>query len=277
MRRLAALLLGSLALASGAAAAGGGPSPGVSMGWDGVVDQRKGVRYVAMPTARTTTIAVVRTADGRVLRYANMRGVFGVPLVAFDGTAEGLSHDGQTLVLADWGVGGRTRFVVVRTKSLRLAKTFTLRGLWAFDALSPDGRTLYALQYLTTTGRNPRYNVRSISLASGKPVGRPIVDGRAPDDEMSGAPWARTRSADGAWAYTLYVKPNGTGFVHALDTTRRRAVCVDLPWRSTTQALASVRLSLARQGRSLVLSKAGARRLAVVDTQTFKVQAFARP
>ena len=95
---------------------------------------------------------------------------------------------------------------------------------------------------------------------------------------MHGAPWARARSANGAWAYTLYVKPGGTAFVHALNTAERSARCVDLPWHSTTQALARMRLSLERQGRSLVLSKpGGTRRLAVIDTQTFKVQALAKP
>ena len=94
---------------------------------------------------------------------------------------------------------------------------------------------------------------------------------------MNGSPWARARSANGAWAYTFYAKPNGTAFVHALDTARRRAYCVDLPWRSNTQALSAVRLSLSDGGRSLVLSKAGMGRLALVDTRSFKVTALAKP
>ena len=73
---------------------------------------------------------------------------------------------------------------------------------------------------------------------------------------MNGAPWARARSANGAWAYTFYAKPNGTAFVHALDTARRRAYCVDLPWRSSTQALSAVRLSLA-DGRPLARAVQG--------------------
>ena len=87
----------------------------------------------------------------------------------------------------------------------------------------------------------------------------------------------RAGSANGVWAYTLYAKPNGTGFVHALDTAGRRAFCVDLPWRTSTQALSSVRLSLTDDGRSLVLSKAGSGRLALVDTRTFEVKALAKP
>ena len=278
MLRLIALALIPFALVAwNAVAATGGPAPGVSVGWDGTVDASSAVRYVALPAAKTTTVAAVRTSDGRVLRYATIRGAYGIPLVAFDGTAEGISTDGKTLVLADLGVDqGQTRFAVLSTATLRLKKAITLPGLWAYDALSPNGRTLYATQYLGTEA-NARYNVRSVSLVTGKPVGDAIIDRREPDEQMNGSPWARTRSADGAWAYTLYAKPNGTGFVHALDTAKRRAFCVDLPWRSTLQRFSAVRLSLADGGRSLELAKPGGNRLAVVDTTTFKVTAFAKP
>jgi hypothetical protein len=278
MLKLIALALIPFALVAGnAAAAKGGPSPGVAVGWDGTVDVAKAVRYVALPSAKTTTVAAVRTSDGRVLRYATIRGAFGIPLVAFDGTAEGISSDGKTLVLADVGANpSQTRFAVLSTATLRLKKAFTLPGLWAYDALSPNGRTLYATQYLGS-GANARYNVRSVSLVTGKPVGDAIIDRREPDEQMNGSPYARTRSANGAWAYTLYAKPNGTGFVHALDTAKRRAFCVDLPWRTSFERLAAVRLSLAQGGRSLELASRSGNRLAVVDTTTFKVTAFAKP
>ena len=181
-------------------------------------------------------------------------------------------------MLADVGArADQTTFAFLSTTPLRLLKKVSLQGRWSFDAVSPDGRTLYAIQYLAT-GPNPRYNVRAVSVVSGKPLGGPIVDKREADEEMQGAPWARARSTDGAWVYTLYVKPGGTAFVHALDTAQRRAFCVDLPWHSTQEALARVRLSLALAGRALVLSKRGAvGRLAIVDTQTFKVTALAKP
>jgi hypothetical protein len=277
MFRLIAFALVPLALLTGSAAADkGGPSPGVSVGYDGTVDAANGLRYVALPSAKTTTVAAVRTSDGRVLGYTTIRGAFGIPLVAFDGTAEGISRDGKTLVLAGVGDRAQTRFAVLNAKALRLKRSITLPGLWAYDALSPDGRTLYATQYLGTEA-NARYNVRAVSLVTGKPVGGALVDRREPDEEMNGAPYARTRSANGVWAYTLYAKPNGTGFVHALDTAKRRAFCVDLPWRTTFGRIAAVRLSLTDGGRTLELAKRGGNRLALVDTTTFKVTAFAKP
>lgn len=277
MLRLIALALVPLALASGSAAAGGGPAPGVVTGWDGALDAARKLRYVALPAGTTTAVAAVRTSDGRVVRWGTIRGAFGVPAVTFRGTTEGLSRDGLTLVLADLGVRrDRTTFAVLRTGPLRLQRLVTLDGLWAYDALSPDGRTLYATQY-HGTGANAGYDVRAVSLTTGRPLGGPLVDKREPDEKMTGQPWSRVRSADGAWAYTLYVKPGGTAFVHALDTARRRAYCVDLPWHSTFERLVDVRLWLADGGRTLVLSKPRAGRLAVMDTRSFSVRALARP
>jgi hypothetical protein len=277
MLRLIAFALVPLAIASGPAAAGGGPSPGVIGGWDGAVDATRSIRYVAMPSATTTAVAAVRTSDGRVLRFATIRGAYGIAQVAFDGTTEGVSRDGQTLVLADVGANRDvTRFAVLSTSRLRLRKAIELRGYWSLDAISSDGRTLYAIQY-HGTGPNPRYDVRAVSLVTGKPLGGPIVDKSEPDEEMNGAPWSRVRSANGAWAYTFYAKPNGTAFVHALNTSSRRAVCVDLPWRTGTNTLSLVRLSLANGGRSLVLALPGGNRLALVDTSSFKVKSLAKP
>jgi hypothetical protein len=278
MLRPLALAAVVLLLASGSAlAAKGGPAPGVTVGWDGVVDSASATRYVALPAAKTTAIAAVRTSGGRVERYRTIAGTFGVPLVAFDGTAEGVSRDGRTLVLADVaGSAKQTTFAVLRTRTLALAKRFTLPGRWAYDALAPDGRTLYAIQY-HGSGQNARYSVRSINLATGKPFGDAIVDRREPDEEMYGSPWSRVWSGNGARAYTFYASPGGTAFVHALDTARRIAYCIDLPWQSSLEALSSVRLSLDGDGERLVLSNAGADRLAVIDTTTWKVSAFRKP
>jgi hypothetical protein len=44
---------------------------------------------------------------------------------------------------------------------------------------------------------------------------------------MSGTPLSRVMDADGRWAYTLYASEEHP-FVHALDTERRTAVCIDL-------------------------------------------------
>ena len=45
---------------------------------------------------------------------------------------------------------------------------------------------------------------------------------------MGGQPVVRASSAAGRWAYTLYARRGDELFVHALDTVKREAFCVDL-------------------------------------------------
>jgi hypothetical protein len=97
-RRLLATIAISFACAVTAANAGGagGPGAGVLQGWDGLANGA--VRYVAVPAASWTTLEVIRRQDGRVLRFMTLRGTWGIPVVAFDGTADGLMEDGRTLL-----------------------------------------------------------------------------------------------------------------------------------------------------------------------------------
>jgi len=276
MFRLALLTLVSLSLVAGAPAGGGGPSPGAVTGWKGVLATGGATRYVAMPSGNSTLVAAVHVGTGRVERYASVRGTFGVPLVAYDGSAGGISHDGRTLVLASFagapGPGAVTRFAVLSTKRLKRERMLTLRGSWSFDALSPDGRLLYAVEYLAD--RAGGYRVRAIDLGSGRLLPGSLADSKAARGEMRGSPMTRATGPSGGWAYTLYAKPDGTLFVHALDTRHRKAVCVDLPWRQLGNALGNVRMEV--RGRSLVLTQRGTR-LAAIDTRSFAVRTFARP
>jgi hypothetical protein len=103
------------------------------------------------------------------------------------------------------------------------------------------------------------------------------VDRREPDEEMRGSPMTRTWSANRAWAFTLYSKPNGTAFVHGLDTTKRHAVCLDLPWSGVANAIGGVRLRVSADGHTLVLQQSGLGRLASVDLTSLVVRSFRPP
>ena len=86
--------------------------------------------------------------------------------------------------------------------------------------------------------------------------------------------WSPTR----AWAFTLYAKPNGTAFVHGLDTSRRSAVCLDLPWKGATEeAMACVRLHVSADGGTLHLSQPGLGRLGSIDLRSFSVGSVKPP
>src|SRR5207248_3337256 len=70
---------------------------------------------------------------------------------------------------------------------------------------------------------------------------------------MSGAPITRATTRDGRWAYTLYLRGNGRAFIHALDTTRRAAVCVDLPWNHVDPWIWAAHLRVSRNNHTLRL------------------------
>jgi hypothetical protein len=277
MRRLTLVPL-LLLLAAGGGAAAGGPSPGagIVVGGPGVVAPDGTVRYVTIPGNRTTTVAAIRVRDGLVLRWSSLRGTFGVPLVATDGTTEGVSADGGTLVVATYpgapSSGTVTRLAVVSTRTLRPVRTIALHGSFTYDALSPDGRTAYLIEYRSADYAS--YRVRALDLASGHLVPGAIVDKREPDEAMQGSPLTRRLSRDGGWAYTLYSRKAANAFVHALDTRHRSAVCVDLPFR--LEVGTAVRMALSADGTQLVLRRAGAT-LATVDTTSFEVKALRKP
>jgi hypothetical protein len=109
-----------------------------------------------------------------------------------------------------------------------LQRVVTLRGAFYFDAISPDGGTMYLIQH-TSAFNILRYVVRAYDLRTDRLVPGTIVDRREPDERMAGYPIARAATGDGVWAYTLYQKPRGRLFVHALDTSRGIARCIDLP------------------------------------------------
>ena len=72
---------------------------------------------------------------------------------------------------------------------------------------------------------------------------------------MEGFATTRTTSGDGRWVYTLFMRPGGYPFVHALDTVRGVAHCIGLPWTASNQApLMGMRMTLADGGSKLALT-----------------------
>ena len=76
---------------------------------------------------------------------------------------------------------------------------------------------------------------------------------------MRGQPLSRAMSPDGRWAYTLYDGNGETPFVHALDTSRATARCIDLDAIGGDENLWRLRLACAATGSSSP-SGTGARR-----------------
>jgi hypothetical protein len=263
---VAALALAAVVTGGSASASGGGPTS-VLLGGKGVTSPDGKTRYVALTTGRHTIVSAVRVDGGRVVRWRQLRGYFGVPVVTVTETTDGVSRDGRTLVLATPAGGRVTEFALLDTRTWKLRRV-TLRGSWSYDAISPDGRTLYLVQYAGVSA-NPSYRVRAYDLRRQSMRARAIVDREVGQRLMRGWPVARKSSSSGRWAYTLYARAKGVPFVHALDTLRRQAYCIDVPVPAKRAEQMSMRLTL-RRDRALEIRR-GTVRLATVDTKTFVV------
>jgi hypothetical protein len=271
MLRLAlAVSLVSLAFAGAAHAAG--PSPGILQGGGGVTAPGQPLRFVTLSGPGLTTLVSIERAGGTVVRSRTLGGDWGVPAVAFDGTAGGLSRDGRLLVLADWlppqngALRATSDFQLVNTATLRTLGRISLPGDFAFDALSPDSRTLFLIEHVPGED-TARYRVRAYDLAADRLLPQVIADKRQQGWVMRGYPFKRIASADGRWIYTLYGQPGGYPFVHALDAVNRSAVCIGIPWQGNQDPLGRAQLRLV--GGKLMIT-AGGRQFAI-DTRTFEL------
>jgi hypothetical protein len=269
-----ALLTGLTALMVAGVVAGAGRADGLPVtvpdgGLEGVAT--KLTRYTALPVPGGTVLAQIEQDGGRVLRSRFVGGRYTIPAVALDGTASGISADGKTLVLIRPRVTfpqAATQLAIVDARRLRVSRYLRFRGDFSFDAISPNGRLVYLIQYVAP--KDPtRYAVRAYDVAHGRLIPGPIIDPHEPDEAMRGFPLTRITSADGRWAYTLYDGGGDHPFVHALDTSGRTARCIDLDSLSA-QDLGTPRLRLDRGGSRLVLGN-GTTPIAFVDTNTFAV------
>ncbi len=234
-----------------------------------------GWSYDTVRTGGDTEVLRIATGTGEIQRSTGLNGVYGIPLVAYDGTASGLSADGRTLVL----IRPRTTFPRQQTtfaefdaERLKLRGEITLPGDFSFDALSPDGRTMYLIRY--TDPRDPTsYQVRAYDLARDRLLPDPIIDPNESGEEMAGLPQTRAVSPDGRWAYTLYDPMEGNEhppFIHALDTQRGTAVCIDLDSLTGFRDVYRLGLEPSPDGSSLAVVDRGAA-VASVNLDTFEV------
>ena len=272
---VAAILAAAVTVAAPAASGDGGPGPGVVQGWDGIA--RGDVRYVTIPTGRETVVEAVRRDSGRVVRWMFVKGNFGIPQVALDGTTDGLSLDGRTLVLGDVvsspALKKVSTFAVVDIRRFRLQRIVKLQGDFSFDALSPNARMLYLVEYVA---KEPvRYRVRAYDLGARRLVPKALVDKSTRESVMQGSPLSRATTTDRRWAYTLYAG-GPHPFVHALDTQKGGAVCIDLPHGWSQVDTAGLRLELRSESRLLVRHHSGGRPLAVIDPVQFRVVSAVR-
>jgi DNA-binding beta-propeller fold protein YncE len=176
-------------------------------------------------TQDQATRVEARDAAGTLRAHATVPGTWALSEPAQDGTMEGVSANGRTLALTGPSGG---RFAILDTSLAGAPTIVSLGRRFAYDALSPDGQTLYVIEHLNDPRHPGRYQVRAFDLGAGRLQPGFIADKRELDEPMAGYPLARATTPDGAWVYTLYQGPEHA-FVHALATTDGYALCIDLP------------------------------------------------
>jgi hypothetical protein len=269
MTRYVALTVVLFALLASPARGAGGPVVGGDAGAAGVTAPGLGTRYLTQRVPGGTLVMAVDRSSGAILQSRFLHEHLVVSAAAYDGSATGLAADGGTLVLAAPRRSfpqRRSDFVVVETARLHRVARFSLHGDFSLDAISPDGGLLYFVQSFSAT----RYAVRAFDLTAERLRRAPVVDPAEPDEPLRGSPMARALSRDGRWAYTLYDGNGKHPFIHALDTERARAKCIDLDGLAGRQDMIDMRLTVG--GGGTVLVRDGSRRpLYAVDPRTFAV------
>jgi len=268
-----------LALAACGGAASTASGDGLPVPFDGgdnagVASRDGDFRYATVAAGGDTAVVKIAAGSGEILRSTVLPGDYGVPLVAYDATPSGLSADGRTLVVIEPRRSfprATTTFAVFDTAQLELRERLTLRDDFSFDALSPDGRSMYLIRY--PAPRDPTaYEVRVYDFERGKLLPDPIVDPNESGEEMAGFPQTRGTSPDGRWAYTLYepAERDHPPFIHALDTQRGTAVCIDLDPLAAHRQVWRLGLQPSADGSSLAVIDGG-EPIASVDLKSYSV------
>ena len=275
MRRLSICLAVSVAVLVVAPAALADGPIFITQGGTGVASYgHPALHYVAISDrAGGTMLETIDAAHRGVFGWARLHGSWGIPSIGNGySSGQGLSRNGRTLVLGTVGSPyvSSSKFLVVDTRKLKAVRTIELHGNFIFDALSPDASKLYLIQF-TSAGDLSHYIVREYDMQTNRLLPGKIA-ARSDDNEksMSGYAMTRTTSAGGRWVYTLYQKPSGEPFVHALDTVRGVAYCIDLP---ANKSLYNIVLSMRDRDRTLAVHWRSGRPWLNVAVGTWEVSA----
>jgi hypothetical protein len=215
----------------------------------GVPDARWGRFVRATVQGNRTTVSRLDVSRGDEASGIALEGKWRLPTIGSDPTPVGLAADDSTVVLVEGDartaptLRTTSQFAVVDLSGRRLRKLIKLQGAFDFDAISPDGSTLYVVEHLETSAGG-RYQVRAADVAAGSLRDGVIVDKANPAETMAGWPIEQQRLAGGI-VMTLY-RGVEHPFIHALSTVDGFAICIDLPPNRHDDADAAADWGLAR-------------------------------
>lgn len=199
---------------------------------DGVPNETWGRLVGASTDGSTTTVRDLVVQPGFGGDSQSLPGAWRLPTIGSDPIPVGVSEDRRTIVLvengsnATAGTSQTSRFAVVRGAFDVAPRLIELAGQFDYDALSPDGSTLFVVEHLAGPP-TARYQVRMVDVASGRLRPEVVADKTGDGEAMAGYPVAQTRMR-GGMVFTLY-RGADHPFIHALSSVDGWALCIDLP------------------------------------------------
>jgi hypothetical protein len=213
-----------------------------------------GRTYVARARAKPnrTTVARFDARTGKLRSASSVNGRWRVVGVSPDGGAEVL-----------------TRYSRGSTELRVGASRYLLHGNYEVEALSQDGGRLFLVHW-----KNLGYELEQLDLDSRRLSPTRLDE---PDEKMRGTAASAIATRDGRWLLTLYIKADGSSFVHALDLRSGVAHCVDLPLRGEDYATVSATaLALSPHEDRLYLASPLLGRVTTVDMGELEVTRVTR-
>ena len=200
----------------------------------------------------TATLVVTDNRIGKVNLILPVAAGFNLAEQYLGGGGPGpLSPNGRWLVLfqdrAPAGVRDAVGFEVVDTTGITPPRIARLNGHFEFDAVDNAGSTLYLVE---RPGDSAAYRVRAFDLGAGMLKPGVIAEKGPIQEPMSGYRAASVSPGDGSWLFSLYQKPAGSTFIHALSLKDQFAVCIDLPV-ANEHGVGNRYWSLASDGRTV--------------------------
>jgi hypothetical protein len=183
-------------------------------------------------------------------------------------TLAGVSSTGRWAGLVRIEDRGRTtRFAVVDVLHRRIIDRVRLRGTFELETLSADGQRLFLVHY-----RSSDYVLQLYDLNRQLLRANPIRSKDPDETKMTGTAARAVATRDGHWLLTLYLKSDGTAFIHALDLRAGAPHCIDLPGSSQDFGrLGAYALVLSPDGGTLYVANPLLGRVAAIDLRRLEV------
>jgi YVTN family beta-propeller protein len=252
-----------------------------------IVDTGTGRTVATLPSgvlAPTKDFMVGLTANGGKTAVAALdlagKSVFSLGLSgeyafpnAYGAAPSGFSPNGKWLVLVSRDAM-ESRFAVIDVAKSALAATITLGSRFSFDAIHNDGSAMYLIEHPQPGATS--YNVRLYTIAT-KTLLPDIIFDKSTIGQydptvglMDGTFHVSVAPTKGDWSFGLYMRPNGSPFVHALNVPGRYATCiVNLVGSWTPSSMFSMALS--DDGRWLYVVDTAGGTVSVIDASTQQV------